>query len=394
MKFFGLRTGNIFFYIMFFLPSLAFSQVIGPGGTNSNGTSTSQIPTAVPFLLITPDSRSGGMGEAGVATSPDVNASYWNPSKLAFLEDNDAISASYSPWLRNLVPDVSLSYIAYAHKLDDRDYFGTSLRYFNLGTIELTDANQQSLGTYTPNEFSVDGSFARRFGNDFSLGLTLRYIHSSLANGSFLSGQQIKAGNAVAADVSLFYKKPIQEFGDDATFAFGTNISNIGSKISYTDNGTKYFLPTNLKLGIANTVNMDEYNSITFALDFNKLLVPTPPILDSNGNIVKGKSDDISVPAGIFGSFTDAPNGFSEEMQEITISPGLEYWYNKQFALRVGYFYENPNKGGLHYITLGTGFRYQDLAFDFSYIAASQQNSPLANTLRFTLMLNFGGSTK
>jgi len=394
MNFFSLRRQYILLSVIFLMPAIAFAQSIGQGGTNTNGSSSTQIPTAVPFLLITPDSRSGGIGEAGVALSPDANANFWNPSKLAFIEDNDAVSASYSPWLRNLVPDVSLSYISYAHKLDDRNSFGASLRYFNLGSIELTDASQQSLGTYTPNEFSIDGSFSRKFGNSLSLGLSLRYIHSSLANGSFLQGQQIKAGNAVAADVSLFYHKTLQEFGNDATFAFGTNISNIGSKISYTDNGTKYFLPTNLKLGIANTINMDQFNSITFALDLNKLLVPTPPIVDNDGNIVKGKSSDVSVPAGIFQSFTDAPNGFSQEMQEITISPGLEYWYNKLFAVRVGYFYENPNNGGLHYFTVGTGFRYDIYAFDFSYIAASQQNSPLANTLRFTLMINFGSGKK
>ena len=394
MKFFNLRPQYTLLSLILLLPAIGFAQTIGPGGTNTNGGSSTQIPTAVPFLLITPDSRSGGMGEAGVATSPDANANFWNPAKLAFVEGDDDVSASYSPWLRNLVPDVSLSYIGYVHKLDDRNSFGASLRYFNLGSIELTDATQQSLGTYTPNEFSIDGSFSRKFGNSLSFGLSLRYIHSSLANGSFLAGQQIKAGNAVAADVSLFYQKPLQEFGNYATFAFGTNISNIGSKISYTDNGTKYFLPTNLKLGIANTINMDEFNSITLALDFNKLLVPTPPIIDTAGNIVKGKSSDVSVPAGIFQSFTDAPNGFRQEMQEIAISPGLEYWYNKQFALRVGYFYQNPNNGGLHYFTVGTGFRYDIYAFDFSYIAASQQNSPLANTLRFTLMINFGSGKK
>jgi len=390
MKFFNLNVRNILIYISFLLPSAAFSQSLG--NTNTNGSSSSQIPTAVPFLLITPDSRSGALGDAGVALSPDANANYWNPSKLAFIESNDDISASYSPWLRSLVPDVSLSYVSYAHKLDDRNSFGASLRYFNLGSIDLRDANQNDQGTYTPNEFSIDGSFARKFGNDFSLGLSLRYIHSSLANGSFLSGQQVKAGNAIAADISLFYKKQIQEFGNDALFSFGTNISNIGSKISYTDNGTKYFLPTNLKLGVANTLNLDETNQLTFALDFNKLLVPTPPIRDVDGNIIKGKDDDRSVPSGIFGSFSDAPGGFHEELQEVTISPGLEYWYNKQFALRAGYFYENPNKGGLHYFTLGTGFRYDIYAFDFSYIAASQQNSPLANTLRFTLMVNFGAT--
>lgn len=394
MKFFFPKAKSFLFYIAFLLPSLAFSQST-PATTNTNGSSSSAIPTAVPFLLITPDSRSGAMGEAGVALSPDANANYWNPSKLAFIEGNDDFSASYSPWLRSLVPDVSLSYLGYAHKLDDRNTFGASLRYFNLGSITQTDINGGGLGTYTPNEFSIDGSFARKFGNDFSLGLSLRYIHSSLATGTFSSSSEpVKPGNAVAADVSLFYKKEMQEFGNDATFAFGTNISNIGSKISYTDNGTKYFLPTNLKLGIANTINLDQANQFTFALDFNKLLVPTPPILDSNGNIVKGKSDDVSVPAGIFGSFSDAPGGFSEELQEISISPGIEYWYNKQFAIRAGYFYQNPNKGGLHYFTLGTGFKYDIFAFDFSYIAASQQESPLANTLRFTLMVNFGSATK
>src|SRR3569833_2184864 len=186
MKFFNSRARSLVLSIGILMPMAAFSQSVGQGGTNTNGSNSSQIPTAVPFLLITPDSRSGGMGEAGVAISPDVNANFWNPSKLAFIEGNDDLSASYSPWLRNLVPDVSLSYIGYAHKLDDRNTFGASLRYFNLGSIELTDATQQSLGTYTPNEFSVDGSFARKFGNEFSLGLTLRYIHSSLANGSFL----------------------------------------------------------------------------------------------------------------------------------------------------------------------------------------------------------------
>ena len=387
MKFFDLKATSIFLYLSFLLPFAALSQ------TNTNGSNSSAIPTAVPFLLITPDSRSGAMGEAGVALSPDANANYWNPSKLAFIEGNDDLSVSYSPWLRSLVPDVSLSYVAYAHKLDDRNTFGASLRYFNLGSIDLRDGIQTPLGTYVPNEFSIDGSFARKFGNDLSLGLSLRYIHSSLANGPY-SGQQVKAGNAIAADISLFYKKPMQEFGNDALFSFGTDISNIGSKISYTDNGTKYFLPTNLRIGAANTLNLDQYNQLTFALDLNKLLVPTPPIRDSQGNIIKGKDDNVSVPAGIFGSFTDAPGGFSEELQEISISPGVEYWYNKQFAVRAGYFYENPNKGGLHYFTLGTGFRYDIFAIDFSYIAASQQNSPLANTLRFTLMASFGSAKK
>lgn len=389
MKF--ISTKAILVYIVFLLPSAVMSQTIG---TNTNGSNTSAIPTAVPFLNITPDSRSGALGDAGVAISPDVNATYWNPAKLAFLENNNDASLSYSPWLRNLVPDISLSYLSYAHKLDSRNSLGLSLRYFNYGSIEFRDANQNNLGTYTPNEFAINGSFARKFGDEFSLGLTIGYIHSNLSNAFFSSGTgaQVRAGNAVAAGVSLFYTKKTQEFGDDAIFSFGANISNIGTKISYSNDGTNYFLPANLKFGAANTWNLDDFNQLTLTFDINKLLVPTPPIRDADGNIIKGKDDNVSVPSGIFGSFTDAPNGFSEEMQELTFSPGLEYWYNQRFALRAGYFYQNPNKGDAHYVTLGVGFKYQDFNFDFSYLAASQQNSPLANTLRFTLIASFGGT--
>jgi len=389
MKFFAV---SILFLSTLSLPLFVWCQNYG---SNANGTNSSAIPTAVPFLNITPDSRSGALGDAGVAISPDVNANYWNPAKLSFLENNNDVSISYSPWLRQLVPDISLSYVSYAHKIDDRNSIGASLRYFNYGTIQLTDASQNNQGTYSPSEFAINGSFARKFGDELSLGLTLGYVHSNLSNAYFAtgSGQQAKAGNALAAGVSLYYNKPMQQFGKDAIFAFGVNISNIGSKISYSDVGTSYFLPANLKIGAANTWNLDDYNQLTITLDLNKLLVPTPPIRDSNGNIIKGQDDNVSVPAGIFGSFTDAPGGFSENLQEITYSPGIEYWYNRAFALRAGYFYENPNKGGAQYLTFGIGFKYSDYTFDFSYLSASQQNSPLANTLRFTLSANFGGVT-
>lgn len=388
MKFSYRKTSLI--YIALFLPFLATAQT----GTNTNGSnSANAIPTAVPFLNISPDSRSGAMGEAGVAISPDVNANYWNPSKLAFLDTaSNAVSLSYSPWLRHLVPDVSLSYLSFAHKLDSRNTLGASLRYFNLGSIQLVDANQNEQGTYRPSEFSFDVSFARKFGDDFSLGLTARYIHSNLSSQSFASGtsQQTKAGNAFAADISMYHISAVEQFGKDANFSYGVNISNIGTKMSYTDVGPSYFLPANLRLGIANTLNIDDLNQLTFAFDINKLLVPTPPIRDVNGNIIKGKDDNVSVPAGIFGSFTDAPGGFSEEFKEITFSPGFEYVYDQQFAIRAGYFYENPNKGGRQYLTLGLGLKYDIYRFDFSYLAATQAASPLANTLRFTLALNFG----
>ena len=347
------------------------------GGTNTNGSSTAgAIQTAVPFLTVSPDARSGAIGDAGVALATDKNANYWNSSKLAFIENGDQFSLSYSPWLRRLVPDINLAYLSYAHKLDDRNTIGLSLKYFNLGKIQLVDNNQQDQGTYTPNEFAVDGSFARKFGENFSLGTSLRFIYSNLSNGGFSEGQQTKAGTAVAADVSLYYRNPTQFLGKDDLFAFGVNISNIGSKISYTETGQKYFLPTNLRIGVANTWYLDTYNELTATLDANKLLVPSNP------------NSTASVPSGIFGSFSDA--GLSGELKEINFGGGLEYWYNHQFALRSGYFYENPNRGNRKYLTLGVGFRYQDFNLDFSYLVANQQQSALANTLRFTLGYSFG----
>jgi hypothetical protein len=385
MKF--LSTKNIYTYILLALPAFAAAQ----STTTTSGSGVNAIPTAVPFLNISPDSRSGAMGDAGVALSPDVNANYWNPAKLAFLENNNDVSLSYSPWLRHLVPDVSLAYLSYAHKIDDRNTFGASLRYFNLGSIQLIDANQTDQGVYKPTEFSIDASFARKFGENLSLGLTMRYIYSNFSNGAFISGagQQNKAGNAVSAGVSLYYKKP---YGNNSLFAFGANISNIGNKISYTTTGPSYFLPANLKFGVANTWALDDLSKFTVAFDINKLLVPTPPLRDNDGNIIKGSDDDVSVPAGIFRSFGDAPGGFSEELKELSFSPGVEYLYNDRFAVRAGYFYENPAKGGRHYATAGFGLKYDIFNFDFSYLIASQQNSPLANTLRFTLSASFGGT--
>ncbi len=390
MKF--LYSKASFIYLILLSPLFAAAQV---GGVSANGSAYNSIHYVVPFLTISPDSRSGAMGDAGVALSPDVNANYWNPSKLAFLDtSSNAIGLSYSPWLRHLVPDVSISYLSFAHSIDQRNAVGLSMRYFNLGSIQLVDANQNDQGTYRPSEFSIDGSFARKFGNNFSLGLTLRYIHSNLFSQSFVSGssQAAKPGNAVAADISMYHTNDVQQFGKDATFSYGIDISNIGSKVSYSDVGQSYFLPANLRIGAANTINIDEFNQLTLAFDINKLLVPTSPIRDANGNIIQGKDDNVSVPAGIFGSFSDAPGGFSEELKEITLSPGFEYVYDQQFALRGGYFYENASKGGRQFLTLGLGLKYAIYRFDFSYLAASQQSSPLANTLRFSLSVNFGAA--
>lgn len=377
-----------------FLCLLTFVSVAGYAQTNTDGSGVGAIPTAVPFINISPDSRSGAMGDAGVAISPDVNANFWNPSKLAFIESDNSVAISYSPWLRKLVPDVSLSYVSFAHKLDDRNTIGASLRYFNLGTIQLVDNQQLNQGTYRPNEYAMDVSLARKFGDNFSLGLTLRYIHSDLSSASFSTGasQGVKPANAVAADVSMFYRKPMEQFGSDGLFAFGANISNIGSKVNYAQGQPSYFLPTNLRLGVADTWNIDDYNQLTATVDFNKLLVPTPPIRDANGAIISGKENNVSVPSGIFGSFSDAPGGFSEELKEVNISSGLEYWYNQQFAIRAGYFYENPAKGGRAYATMGIGLKYDIFKFDFSYLAANQRNSPLSNTLRISLSVNWGAN--
>lgn len=356
--------------------------------TQSDGKRSNTIQTAAPFLLIAPDARSGAMGDVGVAISSDANSGHWNPAKLAFMEKPTGLSVSYTPWLRNLVPDVDLGYLTIYHRLDERNTIGGSLRYFSYGSIQLTDNSQNDIGVYSPNEFSIDGTFSRKYGENFSLGTAVRYIRSSLSNGQF-NGQDIKPATALAADASAYFKKGTIMFGKDTELALGLNISNIGTKMNYSDGSVKSFLPTNLKLGGASTFNIDDLNTFMVALDLNKLLVPTNPIRDQDGKIVRGKDPDRSVPSGIFGSFGDAPGGFSEEFNEISYSLGTEYWYNKQFAVRSGYFYEAPTKGDRRYFTIGTGLKYNVFNLDFAYLLANQQTSPLAQTLRFSLVFNF-----
>jgi len=384
------------FFIALFSAIDVFAQVGGGGETTTDGRVGSRIiQTGVPFLLISPDSRAGAIGEAGVATSADGNSIHWNPSKLAFAPGNGSVSLSYSPWLQRLVPDINLAYLSGYYKVDDRNTVGASLRYFSLGQIQLKDNIGSDLGTYSPNEFSFDGVLARKFGENFSLGTALRFIYSNLVNGQFSNGQQTKPGTALAADVSAYFKKETVFLGYDSRLAAGLNISNIGNKISYVEgSNNKVFLPTNFRLGGAATFYPDALSEFTFTLDLNKLLVPSPPetTTDENQNttIVKGRDpSSLSVPSAIFGSFTDAPGGFKEELQEISYSTGLEYVYNKQFALRAGYIYENPNKGNRNYLTLGAGLQYNYFNLDFAYILANQQKSPLANTLRFTLAFTF-----
>ncbi|RRN77821.1 type IX secretion system outer membrane channel protein PorV [Pseudoxanthomonas sp. SGD-10] len=358
-----------------FFAALSFAKA----QTTTDGRTGSIIQTAVPFLLVSPDARAGAMGEAGVATLPDANSTHWNPSKLAYLNDSYGFSVSYSPWMQKFVPDIHMAYLNGYYRLDDRNVIGGSLRYFSYGDIQMnTGPNpEDQLGTYNPNELAVDAMLARSFGENFSLGMAARFIYSNLNSGVVNSSQNI-AGTAVAADVSGYYKSDKKNFlGKEATYSAGLNISNIGTKISYTDGGPKIFLPTNMRLGGALTYHADELSDFTFTVDVNKLLVPSDPFSTK------------SVPAGIFGSFGDAAGGFSEELKEIYYAVGLEYWYNRQFAIRAGYFYESPEKGGRSYATLGAGLKYNIVNIDMSYIAANTQKSPLGQTLRFSLSFNF-----
>jgi hypothetical protein len=349
------------------------------------------ISTAVPFLIITPDSRHGAMGDAGVATSPDANSQYLNPSKYAFTEGRYAFSLSYTPWLRELVNDVNLAYLAGFYRIDNSQVIGSSLRYFSMGDITLTGLDQATLGTVSPSEFALDFSYSRKLSDKLSGGVALRYIRSDLSGG--IGVENYSAGSAFATDISFYYTS---KFGGEWTtnaISAGINFSNIGSKISYDQGSNKEFLPANMRLGTTFSSEPNEYNSFSISLDFNKLLVPTPSskiIYGTDGSVVilPDNSSNKSVISSIFGSFSDAPGGFKEEIQEFTVSVGAEYWYRKQFALRAGYFNEAQNKGNRKFYTAGVGVKMNVAAVDFSYVIPVQRNNPLANTIRFTLLFN------
>ena len=355
--------------------------------------SLNTITTAVPFLLIAPDSRSGAMGDVGVATSPDANSMHWNPAKLAFTSEDIGASISYVPWLRALVPDINLSYITGYKKLDDNQAVGLEMRYFSLGDITFTDKVGEPIGQYNPNEFALGGSYARKLSDQFSLAISARYIYSNLTGGQSAGGIETVAGQSIASDLAGFYTKPVRMGGQDMDLAVGLNISNIGSKVSYTATSIRDFIPINMRLGTALGADIDDYNKISLAIDMNKLLVPTPPITD-NGEIVSGKDSDVGVVSGIFQSFGDAPGGYKEEFREINYSVGSEYWYNDQFAIRAGYFFEHDTKGGRKFFTFGSGVKYSAFILDFSYLVNASTDAgatnPLANTMRFSMTWNFG----
>ena len=347
------------------------------------------VTTAVPFLRISPDARSGGMGDVGVATPADANASFWNIAKTPFNIAQGGVALSYTPWLQDLgLNDVYLASLAGYYKLNEDEAISSSMRYFSLGNIQFTDFSGLELGTFRPREFAFDVGYSRKLSPQLSLGVALRYINSNLATGT-INGVSYKAGTAVAGDLSV-YHQGIKE--DGSGLSYGVSLTNLGSKISYTsDASQKDFIPANMGLGVAYTAVFDETSKMTFGLDIHKLMVPTPPLLGDSIGMVEYRNK--SVVSSWFTSFADAPGGFSEELKEFQFSVGTEFWYMNQFALRGGYFYENPTKGNRQYFTMGAGLKYNTFGLNFSYLIPSGNGvnrNPLSNTLRFSLIFDFG----
>lgn len=352
------------------------------------------VTTAVPFLRISPDARSGGMGDVGIATIPDANSIFWNLSKIPFAQSKSAIALTYTPWLKGLdLNDVYLVSAAGYHQIDDQQAISASLRYFSLGNIQFTDNLGNDLQTYRPREFAVDAGYSRKLSEKLGIGIALRYINSNLASGQSASGSTYKTGTSVAGDLSVFNDG--SEGGTVSGLNWGVAITNLGSKIGYTNDATeKDFIPANLGLGVAWVNVFDETNKITFGLDVNKLLVPTPPAIGDSAGLANYHSK--GVVSSWFSSFGDAPGGFSEELKEFQISVGAEYMYMNQFAFRAGYFYENPTKGDRKYFTVGAGLNYNMFGMNFSYLIPSGNGinrNPLSNTLRFSLVFNLDPST-
>lgn len=404
--------------------SLAFSntselqaQITTGELTGSDAINT--ITTAVPLLLITPDARAAALGDAGGAMSADANSIHWGAAKLAFAEDDAAISLSYIPWLRNLVPDINLAYLSTYKKLKNGQAIGGSLRYFSLGNIVFTDIVGNVTGQFNPNEFAVDLAYSRKLTDRWAGGLALRYIFSNLTGGIDVQNTQTFPGQSVSADISAYYfNDDITVAGNKATYSFMTAFTNLGAKISYTKTADRNFIPMNLRLGNSLKIKLDDYNSFTFLMDLNKLLVPTPPIISSepgSNEILAGMNPDVSVVQGIFQSFYDAPgfpqldeqgnrifnddgslqvrNGsvFREELREVIICGGVEYSYSDVFMVRAGYFHEHFTKGNRRYFTLGAGVKFNVFKLDLAYLIPTVQRHPLENTLRFTLAFDFAG---
>lgn len=388
------------------------------------------ITTAVPFLIINPETRGGGMGDVGVATSPDGASQHWNPSKYAFIEDKGGVSISYTPWLRALVPDISISYLAGYYKINKLSAVSGSLRYFSLGNIQFTDQFGNNTVQFTPNEFALDVGYSRKLSRRLSAGMTARYINSNLTGGQTVQQATTGVGQTVAVDLGTYYENDdITIMDKDATVAWGVAVSNLGAKISYSNTLNRDYLPINLRIGPRVTWELDDYNKISLAVDLNKYLVPSPPVyqIDSSGDILEDADGNLVIASGmnpnrptvtgVFTSFYDAPgfvtfnpntleaevapgSRFGEELREISYGIGAEYWYDDQFAFRLGYYGEHISKGNRKFVTVGAGLRLSVFGLDFSYLvpayfgSTNLQTSPLARTLRFTLTFNFADTQK
>lgn len=392
----------------FICGTTAYSQITS--GDDVQGREGSRfVQTAVPFMTIAPDARAAAMGDVGAATTPDVNSMHWNPAKLTFIEDEDGnlsnagVSFSYTPWLRKLIDDMSLNQLSAYKRLRKEEVVGVSMNYFDLGQMTFRDEQNVVTGERRPYELSLNVAYSRKLSEHLSIGVGLKWIHSNLASGVVLSsGDQARAGNSVAADIGGYWNKDIRVSGEAFNLGLGASITNLGSKMTYTTREQAFFIPTNLRIGGALTKDIDLFNKITLAVDVNKLMVPTPAqyvvnsaggdSTDASGNRVVFAGQEAqgrSLISGVFGSFADAPGGFSEELSEFTVSTALEYWYADAFAARAGYFYEAESKGNRKFFTLGAGVRWKQYGLDFAYLIPIRQANPLADTIRFSLLANF-----
>ena len=391
------------------------------GGATQNDLQLNTITTALPFMAITPDSRAGGMGDAGTALSPSSSSVYWNTSILSFSEKKSEISLSYTPWLRQLTNDIHLSYLSGYYKINKQHAIGGALRYFSLGEITFTDASGNVIRDDKPSEFELTGAYAFKLSDKLSIGVNGKFAYSNLTGGLTVAGVNTKPGVVGAADLSFSYYNDKVKFGKTkGVYTFATTLNNIGNKVAYSELSQRDFIPMNLKIGNSFLAKFDAYNDVVFSLDIQKLLVPTPASYNSTpgsnlGDLMSGRTNDVGIINGMLQSFYDAPgvvatdaNGeyiknpdgtyevvkgtrFKEEMAEINLAGGIEWWYNNTFAIRGGVFYESKNKGNRQFMNIGASLKYNMFGIDFSYLASlNGRQSPLANTLRFTLRLYLG----
>ncbi len=346
------------------------------------------VYSTIPYLTITPDSRGSALGDIGTATSPDVNSQNWNAAKYAMIKEKYGITTSFTPWMRSLVNDINLAYLAGFYRFDDKQTMSASLKYFSMGEIvSVGQTPSENLGSIYPNEFSIDVGYSRLLSEYFAGALVLKFIRSDISGGRSIPGQDYNPGYSYGADIGFYYQHPLSLKNLDGEIAWGISLQNLGSKISYTDGAEKEFIPATIRLGLRYTLNVDEYNSISAAAEVSKLMVPTPPIVsEEDSSIISGKKIPTSLPQSWIQSFYDAPGGFNEEMKEVMYSVGLEYWYREQFAIRGGYFHESEMKGNRKFLAVGIGLKLNVFFFDYSYlISTSGRSNPLANTMRFSI---------